>query len=1166
MKAATSTERTEAMDVSRRRARVVDRLGHFYGELRRRRVFGFAAGYVVTAWVGIEVASVVLQAFDAPRFVLQVLILGAVALAPVATVLAWFYDLTWHGLVYTDEAAGGATSVASEPEAAVVAAVAPVAAVEGIAERRLVTVLQCSVAPEGAEAEDGRAEHFRAAIPGLAARFDAIVRDVEGYLLPTEGEVFTAYFGVVAAHEDDALRAVLAARHMLEHIGTLNGAAEGAGADALRLRVSAGLHCGHAIVEELPGRAVEHWVSNVGQAQNAAAALQLAAGDGEIRLSREVRTMLHERIQCEPAGQQPLPGVATVPVFRVIGVEVAPSPVFRGAMIGRERELALLEERWEAALDAHGSVVVVRGEPGMGKTRLVARFRELVAARGAARIVALQCSAYFAHTPLHPLLRYVAQSIANASAGQESAVVDAAAIAPWLASQGLDETGLAQIFAEALSPDVQPGASLLEPGKRRERLLQALLRILLREDVPRPVLMLVEDLHWADPTTLDLLELLVGQVPASRALLLLTARPGFHARWAEQSDVLPLSMSRLGRQQSHALVAALDRDAAIDPDLADALVTRADGVPLFLEELTGAVLEEARLCGHGGTPTATLAIPDTLQESLAARIQRLGPSKTLLQLAATIGREFSLALVQASAGLPPERVDELLDQLVDRELVHRRGVGARAGFVFRHALIQEAAYGSMLKSRREECHLQVAKAMERADAPAGHNAELLACHYGAASPTPEHRRKAIDYWLAAAQLAVRRFANVEADHFLDNALQLVQRLPGPQDRDALELRVQVLRIPVLVALHGYSSAQMARASQRALALCDSVEDFELRYMALFSVCVFDMVGGRHLDSHQTALKLARLDTDGGGSLAVESEMLLGLTNFFLGRLAPAEQHLTASIAAYDRDRHGTHAYRFGQDPEIVASSYLSWVLFCRGDEARRADIERRTLERAHNLGHPNSLGFALAWAGWSRVFAEDHDGLEQITRELGALAAEYGLSSFVVQSQVLEALRMSHLGDPAAALPALERGLDAWRGIGSQCFQVCWDVEFARACLAAGQTARAGEILARAATAMEATDERWSESDLHRCRGQLAATRGEREAALACLRQARDVAVREAAWGWNLAAACDIASAADDEDAAGARAVLAQALDPLPAPATGAWARRANALQAALAR
>jgi tetratricopeptide (TPR) repeat protein len=294
-------------------------------------------------------------------------------------------------------------------------------------------------------------------------------------------------------------------------------------------------------------------------------------------------------------------------------------------------------------------------------------------------------------------------------------------------------------------------------------------------------------------------------------------------------------------------------------------------------------------------------------------------------------------------------------------------------------------------------------------------------------------------------------------------------------------------------------------------------------------------------------------------------MLLGLSHFFLGRLADAETHLLASVAAYDRAQHGAHAYRFGQDPEIVASSYLSWVFFCRGDEVRRVANERRTLERARSLGHPNSLGFALAWAGWSRVFADDLRGLEDITRELGALSGEYGLSSFVVQAKVLAALRQGRSEGAAGALAALERGVDAWRSIGSRCFQICWDVQLARACLAAGQPARAAEILGRAEAALEATDERWSESDLHRCRAQVESAQGRREAALACLDRAREVAARSGAWGWYIGAACDTAELLGAADAVEARAVLEDAIGRLPSPAAGSWLERARSLDATLA-
>jgi hypothetical protein len=1162
------------------RAAGTGRITHFVAELRRRRVFSFTAGYVVTAWVLIEAASVVLQAFDAPHRILQWLIIAVVALAPAAMVLAWFYDFTFHGLVYTDkedwkqrgddpapattDADDAAATTTVQPSAAEPAAFEPPP--PGAAERRLVTVLRCSVWAAGDDPNERQVEDFRSEMPSIARRFAEIVDGVEGHLLPAEGEVFTAYFGVRIAHEDDAMRAVVAAQRMLRHVAERNAAASGP--TGLHVAIGAGLHCGFAVVEELPGRAIEQWVSNIGPTLNGAAAMQLAAGDGEIRLSQNVRAMLHERLPCESAGQQSLPGsAAPVGVYRIVGTDVAPlasSAAFVGDMIGREQELALLDEKWRSARDAEGGVILLRGEAGMGKTRLVARFRELVAADGDARTIVLQCSAYHAHSPLFPVLRYVEQCVPGYSA-QDEATLRERRLADWLAALGARHPELPRILGETLSHNLQAGASQVEPGKQKELLLQALLGVLLEGAARRPVLLLVEDLHWADPTSLELLGLMVGQVPSLKALLLLTTRPGFRAPWAEQSDVQLVTVNRLNRAQSRAIVAAIDRERTIGEPLAEAIVAKADGVPLFVEELTRSVIEAARRNLLAGTRDP-LTIPNTLQESLAARIQHLGAARGLLQLASAIGRESGLALLQAAAALPAERVEELMDQLVDRELVLRRGVGANTNYAFRHALIQEAAYASMLKSRREECHLAVAQALERDGALGAQGEEVLAYHYGAAADTPEHARRAIRHWLAAAQVAVRRSANLEADHFLDSALQQLQRLPAGDERDETELRLQVQRIPVLVALHGYSSERMARATRRALELCESVRTFELRFMALFSVCIFDMVGGRHRDSFETARKLARLDADNGGGLVVETEMLQGLTCFFLGQLEKAGQHLRASIAAYDRDTHGAHAYTFGQDPEIVAMSYLSWVLFCRGESGRLAANEQRLLERARSLNHPNSLGFALAWTGWTRVLAGDYADLAGISAELGALGAQYGLNSFTVQAQVLEALRQCRLGNHATGLPALEQGIDAWRSIGSRCFQVCWDVQFARTCLDAGQPARAGELLARAAAAMAASEERWSESDLHRCLARLALQTGEQPKALAHIRDALAAAERQQAWGWYLAAACDAAEmmAASEPDAA--RSLLDGATARLPGPPPGEFHERARTVRAALAQ
>lgn len=1132
----------------------------FYAELKRRRVLSFTAGYILSAWFVIEVASVVLPAFEAPEWFLRLLIIAVVLASPVVVVLAWFYDFTRKGIVFTDDVDKVSTDPGlpmalldnvegspDEPSPAMAEVDTDVARHSG-PERRLVTVLQCSTTPLLAEQNEDHTEAFRALLPDLIKRYRDIVEDYEGYLLPTEGELVTAYYGVHIAHEDASARAIRSARDMVRHVEDFNAAVTAE--DGLKLEVNVGVHCGFAIVEEVPGESVDHWVSNIGHTLKSVAALQISAQPNEIRLSHDVRGILQEDISCERVGSMSLPGSA-VPkdIYRVIEdvgqLRAFPRP--SRAMIGRERETELLDECWTNAQESRGQVVLLRGESGIGKTRLIGAVLDKKAREEKTRFIVLHCSAYRTHSSLFPVIDYLQKELGFSSADDNGEKL--ARLESYLRRNQLPVAEILPGFAALLSLELSGQQLHIEPERQKELMLRALYNILLQPTDDRAVFMLVEDLHWADPTFLDLLDLVIGQIPTERALLLLTCRPTFKARWTDHSHINLLNVNRLNNRQARELIRAIDEEGCIEEDLVQNIIDKTDGVPLYLEEFSKSVIDAAR---HGQRldDSRVLKIPNTLQESLTARIHHLGSAKSLLHLGSAIGREFSHALLSANSDLPEDELNENLSELIDREVIHKRGMGDEASYVFKHALIQEAAYSSMLKSKREEYHLMVARSLEQDfTSTVEQQPEIIAHHYSASDAVGQNLDKASEYWRKAAQVAARRFANVEADHFLNNALQQLERKPADSERDIAELGIHSSRIPVLVALHGYSSAPMAVASDRALALCETVADFENKFMALFGVCVFYMVGGQHRASNEVAQQIEEICRDQVDEYRLEAFMLLGLTHFFLGNIEDAKTNLLACVKLYDRDKHGEHGLLFGQDPEIISMSYLAWVYFSLGDSDNMLRNRERLLERARSLQHPNSLAFAHCMTAWQMFLLEDLAGLQDQLVEVVTVSEKFGLSSFKIQSQILSALVQCRNKDYERGLESLELGLEAWRGIGSRCYLVCWDAFFARECIAAGLHDKASEILERAELELAQTEEHWAECELLSCRALLTQACGDSELAKTHGQQAVARSIELQCPGWGLRASFDYANYLLSHDKPEAMIILNEALSVLP-PAT----------------
>jgi class 3 adenylate cyclase len=608
------------------------------------------------------------------------------------------------------------------------------------AERRQLTVLFCDLVDSTRLASQFDPEELRQVVQAYQATCAKVITRFEGHIAQYLGDGLLVYFGYPRAHEDDAQRAVRAGLGMVEALGQLNTRLEQERGVHLAARL--GIHTGLVVVGEVGGGTRQEQLA-LGETPNLAARLQGIAAPNTLVISAATFPLLGGFFACQPLGTPPLKGQAQpLAVYRVLYESMARSRLEAAGstgwtpLVGREQEIGLLRERWAQVKDGLGQVVLLSGEAGIGKSRLVQVLTEQVATEPQAWLTPCQCSPYYQNTALYPWIELL-ERVALRFEREEAPAQKLSKLEGFLVQYGLALAETVPLFAALLSLPLPADYTplMLSSEQQKQRTLQALLTILLRIAAQQPVLFVMEDLHWVDPSTLELLGLLVDQGPTARILTLLTCRPDFHSPWTGRSHLTQVTVHRLPRHQAVEVIRQVAHGKALPPEVVEQIVAKTDGVPLFVEELTKMVLESGLLQEREDRyeltgPLSPLAIPATLHDSLMARLDRLTTVKSLAQLGATLGREFSYALLQAVSPWDEGTLQQGLQQLVEAEFLYQRGLPPQATYLFKHALIQEAAYQSLLRSTRQQHHQHIAQVLE-AQFPetVETQPELLAQHY-----------------------------------------------------------------------------------------------------------------------------------------------------------------------------------------------------------------------------------------------------------------------------------------------------------------------------------------------------------------------------------------------------------------------------------------------------
>jgi TOMM system kinase/cyclase fusion protein len=1000
------------------------------------------------------------------------------------------------------------------------------------AERRQLTVLFCDLVDSTVLASQLDPEEWREVVRAYQATCAKVIARFEGYIAQYLGDGLLVYFGYPQAHEDDAQRAVRSGLGIVEAMTQLNTRLEQK--RGVQLAVRLGIHTGLVVVGEV-GDGTRQEQLALGDTPNIAARLQGVAAPSSIVISATTLPLLGGFFAYQSLGTPPLKGLAQpLAVYQVLYERMARGRLeAAGAtgltpLVGREPEVAMLQERWAEVKEGLGRVVLLSGEAGIGKSRLVQVLTEQATTEPHAWLTPCQCSPYYQNTALYPVIDLLERVMLRFE-WEESAQRKLSKLEGFLVQYGLPlaETVplLATLLSLPLTADYVP--LTVSPEQQKQQTLHALLTILLRIAAQQPVLFVMEDLHWVDPSTLEFLSLLVDQGPTARILALFTCRPDFNPPWTGRSHVTQVTLPRLPPRQAAELTARVARDKALPAEVVAQVVAKTDGVPLFVEELTKMVLESGLLHEREeryelAMPLPPLAIPTTLHDSLMARLDRLAAVKAIAQLGATLGREFSYELLRSVSPWDDATLQRGLQQLVAAELLYQRGVPPQSRYIFKHALIQEAAYQSLLRSTRQQYHQRIARALE-AQFPetVETQPELLAYHYTEAGLSEQ----AVDYWQRAGQRANEFSANAEAISHITKGLAVLNTLPETPERLQRELTLQTILAQALKDSKGYGHPVVEQAYSRARELCRQIGDTPQLFPALLGLSIYYVVRAElqtARDLGTQLLSLAQLAQD--PVLLVEAHYALGVTLFWLGEFAPAREHLEQGIVHYDPQRHRSHLALFGQDGGAVCLCRVALALWYLGYPDQALARSHEALILARELSHPFSLAYVLAWTAFLHHHRREVQETQAWADAVTVLSTERELPFWSTTGTILQGWVRASQGQRAEGMAQIYKGLGALRATGTEVLRPYGLGLLAEAHGKMRQEKEGLALLDEALALVNKTGERWPEAELYRLKGELLLSlSGDNHAeAEACLRQALDVARHQHAKSIELRVAMDL--------------------------------------------
>lgn len=958
-------------------------------------------------------------------------------------------------------------------------------------ERRQLTVMWCRLVVSPLFSESLDPEELHDLMQDAHAGCTKVIRRFAGHIAHHFGDGFMVYFGYPRAHEDDAQRAVRTALGMVQEMERLNatlGQEEG-----MRLAVRIGIQTGMVVMQEVrietQGKPLV-----LGDAPHIAAQLSGLTELNTVAISPATLRLIEGYFVCQFLGARLLEDLPQpLVVYQVLRESDAQSRLAVAVsigltpFIGRREEVGLLRERWEQTAHRLGQVVLLSGEAGIGKSRLVHVLQERMASERYTQIEC-RCSPYDQNSALYPIIASIQQWLqwshddtpeAKLGKLEERLQPYGFALEEWVPL-------MAALFSLPV-PDHYPAVNLT-PQRQKQKTLDMLLALFLKETERQPVCLVIEDLHWADASTLELVGLLIDQIHTARLLLLLTFRPDFTPPWAMRSYITHMALNRLVSGQVERMIKRITRDKSLPDDVLQQMVTKSDGIPLFVEEMTKMVLESGLVKEFDGqyelVGTLTpLAIPSTLHDSLMARLDRLGAAKEVAQMGATLGREFSYELIRVTTAMDETTLQHRLSQLVAAELLLQRGSPPQAHYLFKHVLVQETAYESLLRRTRRQYHQQIAQVLEEHFPETGETRpELLAHHYTRAG----RQAQAIDYWQQAARQALERSAHADAIAHAQQGLAALDTLPESPEHWRYELALQTMLGTALSFTRGYGAADVVHAYARARKLCEQVGDMPqlvtvLRGLWLFYLARSELPTAYELGEH--LLRLARSRND--RALFLEAHRAIATSLFFLGEQAAVLTHLERGLTLYDMPSQNTLSIQDSLDTGERFLHYKALNLWLRGYPEQALETVHQMLRLSQQPADAYSRSHALTLSAVLYIWRRETEAVHERVAAGLALAEEHLFPLPLALGTTFQGWVLAQQGRHDEGLAQMRRGITAYRATGTELFTTCMLALLSEVYRQVGQIEEGLRVLVEALDLADKKGERLWEAELYRLQAEF---------------------------------------------------------------------------------
>ena len=1001
----------------------------------------------------------------------------------------------------------------------------------GEAERRQITAMSCELVGVAARADGAGLEDLGETIGDFHRCVSEIVGRHNGFIASRLGNIVLVLFGYPAAHEHDAEQAVRAGLEISAAVKTLRPGAD------VPMRCRAGIATGMVIVGDLVGVG-ELWAHRiVGDAPNLAARLQVSAQPDTVVIEPATRRLIGNLFDCCDLGPiATTSGTEPMRIWQVLGESIVASrfEALRGSaltrLVGRDEEIELLLRRWARAKSGNGQVVLISGEPGLGKSRITVALADRLHGESHVRL-SYFCSPYHQDSALYPFVDQLGHAAGLARDDPPALMLEKLDV---LLARAAPPDEDVTILADLLSLPASQRHPLpnLSPQRKKERTLEALIRQVEGLSRRQPVVMVFEDAHWIDPTSRELLDLIVERLRSLPVLLIVTFRPEFQPPWTGQPQVSVVTLNRLDRHDRIVLVEQIAAGKALPDEVMAQIVERTDGVPLFVEELTKSVLESGLLREErdryvlaGGL--LSLAIPATLHASLMARLDRLASMRPVAQIGAAIGREFPYELLRAVSSLSDDELQAALARLVASKLVFQRGLPPDAVYAFKHALVQDTAYGSLLRSTRKQLHAQIAEALETHSPELMDNQpEVFAQHYTEAGLI----EKAVACWGKAGHSSAARSAMAEAAAQFHKGLEQLALLPEGVERQRRELDFWSALAAVLLAVKGQAALETGHAYARARELWERLgcpaEFLGIPYgQSRYHMYRGELELALRLDEDLLRLSRHRKDTAG----LVMAHLSSGRNLVYAGNFGLSRSTLEAGLALYDPNYHRSLGHQVGLDPRVQSQALLGIVLLCLGFPDHALARSSEAIAEGRRLAHPPTLSSIMALDAVLLSLVGDDGALCERANEVAAVATEQGFPYWGAAGTIFRGWVKVKNGDVTDGISLMRSGSAAFRATGSEVWTTYFFALLARACEIAGQIEEALSLLDVALQTVKKTGECWFAAELNRHRGQLLLRQGQSEAAEELYRRALGIAGEQGANLWELRAAVSLARLLRDQ-------------------------------------